>query len=60
MSSVKKEETLQIEVPASVKRQLSVKAAREGATIRSLVLKALREYGIKVSETELVDRRRKR
>ena len=57
---MKKEETLQIEVPASVKRQLSVKAAREGGAIRSLVLKALREYGIKVNETELVDRRRNR
>lgn len=54
------ETTLQVEVPAKVKRQLQLKAAQQGVTIRTLVLKALRNQGIQVAEHEILDRRKQR
>tara|TARA_R110002049_G_scaffold20717_6_gene75930 strand:+ start:11435 stop:11617 length:183 start_codon:yes stop_codon:yes gene_type:complete len=58
MGAKRTEETLQITIPSSVKKQLSIRAAHEGGTIRSVVLKALRDSGLKVKDAELVDRRR--
>lgn len=55
-----REENLQVRVPASVKRRLVMRAARDGDTLRTIVLKALRDYGIKVSENDITDRRKGR
>ena len=56
----RKEENLQVRIPAPVKRQLIMRAAMDGDTLRATVLKALRDYGIKVSETDIMDRRKDR
>lgn len=49
---------LMLLVPDAVAVALRVKAAEEGATVRSLVLEALRKAGYPVPATELRDRRR--
>ena len=55
-----KEENLQVRIPAPVKKQLVMRAARNGDTLRATVLKALRQSGIKVPETDITDRRKAR
>ena len=50
---------LQVEIPESVRRLIKLRAATDGDTMRTCVLKALRAYGIKVSEDDLTDRRRR-
>jgi len=50
---------LQVEIPDSVRRSLRLRAAADGDTMRTCVLKALRDYGIKVKESDLTDRRRR-
>jgi hypothetical protein len=47
-------------VPARIKRQVSVRAAEEGTTQRTIVLTALRAIGIAVNEEDLCDKRRAR
>lgn len=51
---------LQVMVPARIKRQVSVRAAEEGTTQRTIVLTALRAIGIAVNEEDLCDKRRAR
>jgi len=51
---------LQVMVPARLKRQVSVRAAREGTTQRSIILTALRAIGFAVSEEDLCDKRKAR
>jgi len=50
--------SLGIEVPESVKRAVAIKAATEGITNRTLLLRALQAAGIAVPEDELRDRRK--
>jgi hypothetical protein len=50
--------SLGIEVPESVKRAVAIKAATEGITNRTLLLRALQAAGIDVPEDELRDRRK--
>lgn len=52
--------TLQITVPPRVKKAISVRALRTGTTNRTVVLQALRDSGISVSDDELLDRRKVR
>ncbi len=52
------ERPLQAMVPASVERAVKIRAAEEGTTVRTLILKGLRAIGVDVSEEELRDRRR--
>jgi len=51
---------LQVMVPERLKREISVKAAKEGTTNRSIVLSALRAAGFEVSDDEMCDRRKAR
>lgn len=51
---------LQVMVPASVKRAVTVLAAREGSTQRTIVLRALRGVGTPVPKDGLHDRRKDR
>ena len=48
---------LQIEIPKAVRTALRVRAAQDGTTMRTCVLRALKDYGIEVDEAMLVDRR---
>jgi propanediol dehydratase small subunit len=50
--------SLGIEVPESVKRAVAMKAATEGITNRTVLLRALQAAGIDVPEDELRDRRK--
>ena len=50
---------LQIEIPDTVRRLVRIRAAADGDTIRTCVLKALRAYGIEVDEDNLTDRRQR-
>ena len=54
------EEAIQLKVPADVKRQLAVAAAERGETIRSVVLRALKQFGLEIQEDEIHDRRKTR
>lgn len=53
-----REVSLGIEVPESVKRAVSIKAATEGITNRTLLLRALVGIGIDVDDVDLRDRRK--
>src|SRR4051812_7268519 len=52
------ERPLQAMVPATVERAVKIRAAEEGTTVRTLILKGLKAIGVDVSEEELRDRRR--
>ncbi|MCA1337933.1 hypothetical protein [Pseudooceanicola marinus] len=53
-----KEPTLQLFLPAATKREIALRAADSGETIRMIVLRALDAYGIHVPKEALVDRRK--
>jgi hypothetical protein len=55
-----KEVPMQIMVPESVRRQVALLCADRGENIRTMVLRGLRSVGIRVSESELTDRRGRR
>ncbi|MCY1649193.1 hypothetical protein OVA11_19665 [Caulobacter sp. SL161] len=57
---VVRDEHLQIQVPASTKHDLAVKAALAREPIRVLVLKALQAYGVAVPDEAIHDRRKTR
>lgn len=52
------EEPLQISVPKITKKSLKIKAAQSGETMRVIVLRALANAGIKVSDEEIQDRKK--
>jgi len=51
---------LQVMVPARVKRAVTVRAAHEGVTQRTIILQALRAIGFSVEEDDLLDKRKVR
>lgn len=55
-----KETALQVMVPSRLKRQVSVRAAQEGTTQRTIILSALRAVGFDIGEEELCDKRKVR
>jgi hypothetical protein len=55
-----KDVSLQVMVPASIKRQVSVRAAQESSTQRTIVLTALRALGFEIAERDLQDKRKAR
>lgn len=52
--------SLQVIVPARIKREVSLRAAQEGTTQRTIILHALKAIGIMVKDDELRDRRKVR
>jgi hypothetical protein len=52
------EEALQLFLPVATKREIAVRAAETGETIRVVVLRALHAYGFKVPSGSFVDRRK--
>ncbi|NJZ81595.1 hypothetical protein GO283_01613 [Ralstonia solanacearum] len=53
-----KEASLQVMVPARIKREVSVRAAQEGTTQRTIILRALKAIGFVVNDDELCDKRK--
>jgi hypothetical protein len=54
------DEHLQIQIPASTKRDLGHRAVEAREPIRMIVLRALEAYGVPVPDGAISDRRRKR
>jgi hypothetical protein len=48
---------LQVLIPKHIHKQVAVKAAQEGLTLRALVLTAIRSLGIPVTDEEIRDKR---
>jgi hypothetical protein len=48
---------LQVLIPAGIRRQLAVKAAEEGQSLRALVLRAIRSLGITVTDADIRGKR---
>ncbi|ACO79756.1 hypothetical protein AvCA_36090 [Azotobacter vinelandii CA] len=55
-----KDVSLQVMVPAHIKREVSLKAAQEGTTQRTIILSALKAVGFMVKDEELCDKRKMR
>ena len=53
-----KEASLQVMVPARIKREISVRAAQEGTTQRTIILRALKAIGFVFNDDELCDKRK--
>lgn len=55
-----KDVSLQVMVPMHIKREVSLRAAQEGATQRTVILRALKAIGFVVKDDELCDKRKQR
>lgn len=53
-------DSLQLRIPQGLKRKLAMDAAKEGVTIRSLILSALAAAGYDVPDDEIRDKRKGR
>jgi hypothetical protein len=58
--AVEPEVPLQVLIPASIRKQLALKAAEEGKSLRALVLAAIRSLGITVTDAEIKGKRGRR
>ena len=56
-SAVEQEVPLQVLIPESIRRQLGVKAAEEGKSLRELVLTAVRSLGVAVTDAQIRGKR---
>ena len=52
------EEPLQIMVSPSIKKAIRALAVERDETIRSLILRSMRDAGLPLDESELIDRRK--
>lgn len=57
LSAEEPEVPLQVTIPKHVKRALDLKSVETGRTRRALVLEALREVGVKVTDDDIAGRR---
>lgn len=58
MTKASQEETVQIKVPPELKKEIRRSALECDETVRTFILKALKDRGVTVSDEELVDRRK--
>lgn len=58
MPKLSDEKTVQIKVSAELKKAICRTALERDETLRTLILKALQQCGIAVSDDDLVDRRK--
>lgn len=58
MARLLDEKTVQIKVSPELKKAIHLSALERDETVRTFILKALKERGIAVSDDELVDRRK--
>lgn len=56
-AEAEREVPLQVLIPEIIRRQLGVKAAEEGRSLRELVLTAVRSLGIEVTEAQIKGKR---
>ena len=54
---IEPEVPLQVLIPAGVRKQLALKAADEGQSLRALVLQGLRSLGITVTDADIKGKR---
>lgn len=59
-SAIEPEVPLQVLIPASIRKQLALKAAEEGQSLRALVLRAIRSLGITVTDADIKGKRGRR
>jgi hypothetical protein len=55
---VEAEQTIQFKVSAPLKKQIRRRALERDETVRTFILRALREQGVVIAEAELSDRRK--
>jgi hypothetical protein len=55
-----KEVPLQVLIPEHIREQLGILAAKERASLRALILRAIRGLGIEVTDEEVRDKRGRR
>ena len=55
-----KEVPLQVLIPEHVREQLGILAAKERASLRALILRAVRSLGVEVADEEIKDKRGRR
>jgi hypothetical protein len=55
--AVDPEVPLQVLVPAGIRKQLALKAAEEGQSLRALMLRAIRSLGITVTDADIKGKR---
>jgi hypothetical protein len=58
--AVEPEVPLQVLIPASIRKQLALKAAEEGQSLRALVLRAIRSLGVTVTDADIKGKRGRR
>jgi hypothetical protein len=58
--AIEPEVPLQVLIPAGIRKQLALKAAEEGQSLRALVLSAIRSLGITVTEADIKGKRGRR
>ena len=58
MTKTPQEETVQIKVSPELKKEISRSALECDETVRTFILRALKDRGVSVSDDELVDRRK--
>jgi hypothetical protein len=51
---------LQVLIPEHIREQLGILAAKERASLRALILRAIRGLGIEVTDEEIRDKRGRR
>lgn len=57
VAAVEREVPLQVLIPERIRKQLAIKAAEEGQSLRALILRAIRSLGIEVTESEIKGKR---
>ena len=58
--TIEPEVPLQVLIPANIRKQLALKAAGEGQSLRSLMLRAIRSLGIEVTDADIAGKRGRR
>jgi len=56
-AAMEPEVPLQVLIPASIRKQLGLKAAEEGQSLRALMLLAIRSLGITVTDVQIKGKR---
>jgi hypothetical protein len=57
---VEPEVPLQVLIPKNIRKELALKAAEEGQSLRALILRAIRSLGIAVTEADIKGKRGRR
>ena len=57
---IEPEVPLQVLIPASIRKQLALKAAEEGQSLRALILRAIRSLGVTVTDADIRGKRGRR